>query len=85
MTWDDNFLNGLILILQTLPSWAVPASVVAYLVYRAVVTWNENKRLDAVLITIPNILNQVNGNVRDLVGRLDTLLDLIVRTRTRRE
>ncbi len=84
MTWDKPFLDGLIAVLQILPPWAVPVLVIAYLAYRAIVTWNENKRLDAVLITIPNILNEVNGNVRDLIARLDTLLELVVRTRTRR-
>jgi len=84
MTWDEQFLNGLILILQALPPWAIPAIIFFYLVYRGFVQWSENKKLDAVLVAIPNMLNQINGNVRDLIGRLDTLLDFIANTRARR-
>lgn len=84
MTWDEQFLNGLILILQALPPWAIPAIIFFYLVYRGFVQWSENKKLDAILVAIPNMLNQINGNVRDLIGRLDTLLDFIANTRARR-
>ncbi len=84
MTWDERFLEGLLLLLKTLPPWAVPAILMAYWIYKGFVKWSEDRRMDTMLTTIPNILNRVNANVSDLTGRLDTLLDVIVRTRQRR-
>jgi hypothetical protein len=85
MTWDQKFLDGLILVLGALPSWAVPFMFVSYLIYRGFRSRNESHKLDTLSETIPAALTQINGNIRELIGRLDTLLDLMVRTRARRQ
>jgi len=81
--WDQIIVDAIVEIIGAVPPWLVAMFLFLFFGYIGYTRYLENEKVKDLTTRNDMILSELNNNYREIVRRLDSLIDSIFRSRRR--